>query len=156
MIGRNIICGKLGIGEIKEIVQLEEDGDRYYKVIFPEGKCINYFAVNNTKQYRVVSSKSILNKAITIFKNRFEQNEYSSVQEKITQQQKLLKEEDVLKLAKTLSILNNERELHSQIMKCFKAALKSFADEVMFVLNVGEEEVCSLLEITDKSLFITK
>lgn len=147
MIGENIICGKSGIGEIIDIAPLQEGGEEFYKVTFQKDKCTNYFSMTNQSNYRVISSKKLLNKAIETFKSKFDKVEYATTQERINTQKGLLKEDDVCKLAKTLSILNNETELHAQITKPFKDSLDSFIDEVMFVLDIKQAEAYSLLEM---------
>lgn len=147
MIGENIICGKSGIGEIIEIASLQEGGEEFYKVSFPKDKCVNYFSMTNQSNYRIVSTDEVVNKAVDIFKSKFDKGDYATIQEKINSQKELLKEDDICKLAKTLSILNDETELHPQITKPFKDSLSCFIDELAFVLNMKKTEVNSLLGI---------
>lgn len=149
IIGESIICSGLGIGQITDITHLTEGGEEFYKVNFPKDKCTNYFSIENKKNYRILSSKKTLSKAIETFKTSFEPAEYKTVQEKINTVKELLKEEDVVKLAKTLSQLNAEKELHVQINKSYKDTLDSFIDEISFVLEVKRSEAYSILSLKD-------
>lgn len=147
VVGQSIICNGIGIGEIIEVGPLHEGGEEFYKVAFPRDKCINYFSVNNSSKYRVLATKEIVLEAINVFKSHFDKIEYKSIQEKINNQKQMLKEEDIVKLAKTLSILNNEKELHTQITRPFKDSLNSFIDEIVFVLNIKLSEAYSILNM---------
>ncbi len=147
VIGQSIICSGVGIGEIIDVTPLHEGGDEFYKVTFPKDKCINYFSVKNKSNYRVLASKKIVNKAIDVFKSSFEKVKYKTTQERINTQKMMLKEEDIVKLAKTLSILNSEKTLHVQISKPFKDSLATFVDEVSFVLDIKHSDVYSVLNI---------
>lgn len=146
-IGESIICNGLGIGQITDITHLTEGGEEFYKVNFPKEKCINYFSINNKSNYRILSSKKVLGKAIETFNTKFKPAEYKTVQEKINTVKEQLKEEDIVVLAKTLSQLNSEKELHAQINKSFKDALESFIDEVSFVLEIKRSEAYSILNL---------
>lgn len=147
IIGKNIICGGAGIGEIIDIGPLNEGGDEFYKVSFPKEKCVNYFSIKNKSNCRILASEGELNDAINIFKTDFEKIQYQSVQEKINKQKEMLKVDNVADLARNLSILNCEKELHAQISKPFKESLNTFIDEIMFVLDLKHKEVCSILEV---------
>jgi len=146
-IGKNIICGRSGIGKIVEITSLHDGGEEFYKVTFPKDQCINYFSINNQNNYRILASEEIINKAIKIFKSKVEKVEYTTTQEKVNTQKEMLKEGDILKLAKTLSMLGDEKNLHVQVSKPFNNALDSFIDEIEFVLNIKRSEVYSKLKM---------
>jgi RNA polymerase-interacting CarD/CdnL/TRCF family regulator len=147
MIGKSIICGRVGIGEIIDTVTLHDDGEMFYKVIFPKDKCVNYFPVNNSTNYRILTSEKKMKKAISVFKTKFDPVEYKTTQEKVTSQKEMLKESDVVKLAKSLSILNDEKQLHALISKPFIDTLSTFIDEIAFVLNTKRSEAYSILGI---------
>ena len=147
IIGENIICGGRGIGEIIDITSLHENGEEFYKVAFPKDNCVNYFSINNKRNYRVLASKKEINKAVNKFKSQFDKVEYLTIQEKINTQKELLKEENIIKLEKTLSILSNEKELHAQVSKPFKDSLSSFIDEIAFVLDIKRSEANSMLNL---------
>ena len=145
MIGENIISGGRGIGEIVDITALQTNGEKFYKVSFPKDNCINYFSIKNKSNYRVLASKKVVSEAIDKFKSKFEKIKYATIQEKISTQKEMLKEEDIVKLARTLSMINREKELHAQISKPFKDSLGTFIDEVAFVLELKHTEVYSRL-----------
>lgn len=147
IIGENIICGGRGIGEIIDITSLHENGEEFYKVAFPKDNCVNYFSINNKSNYRVLASKKEINKAVNKFKSKFDKVEYLTIQEKINTQKELLKEGNIIKLAKTLSILSNEKELHAQVSKPFKDSLSSFIDEIAFVLDIKRPEAYLMLNL---------
>ncbi len=146
-IGKNIICYEAGIGEIVEVTTLQEGGDEYYKVVFPKQNCINYFSMTNQKNYRVLSEKKTIDKAVSIFKASHDDVEYKTTQERISLQKSALKEGDICTLAKSLSIMNSEKDLHPQVSKSFKSTLQSFVDEIKFVTGLKLAEVYSLLEM---------
>lgn len=147
IVGKNIICGNSGIGEIVDITSLHENGEEFYKVNFPKEKCINYVSISNQNDYRILASKEVINNAIKIFRSSYKQIEYSSTHERIQAQKERLKESDICKLAKTLSILNEEIEMHPQVNKSFQNTLKTFIGEVQFVLEVTQTEAYSILGI---------
>jgi RNA polymerase-interacting CarD/CdnL/TRCF family regulator len=146
-IGQNIISGTLGIGEIIDVSAMGSQGEKFYKVIFSQGKCVHYFSTKNQKNYRILATKEVITNAINIFKSKFKPVEYNSTQEKINIQKQSLKEYDVCKLAKNLSILNNQQDLHGQINKPFNNSLNSFIDEIKFVLDIKTAEAYSLLNL---------
>ncbi|MDD0851647.1 hypothetical protein HBN50_01015 [Halobacteriovorax sp. GB3] len=147
IVGQNIICGSIGIGKIIDVAPLQDGGEEFYKVTFPKEKCINYFSITNDSNYRVLSTKDDIEKAVKIFKSDFDEIEYSSTQERINSQKELLKESDVFKLAETLSLLSREKNLHAQISKPYKDSLRTFVEEVSFVLQVSKNETYKLLGI---------
>ena len=147
VIGQNIICGALGIGVIEEVTALQDGGEKFYKVTFPKQKCVNYISIKSQHNYRILSTEKVVNDAIDIFKSDFDIVEYGSIQEKIITQKDLLKGNDICKLAESLSTMNKEVDLHTEIQKSFKNSLNSFVEEIQFVLGVKESEVYSLLGI---------
>ena len=147
VVGQSIICNGIVIGEIIDVAPLHEGGEELYKVTFPKDKCINYFSIKNKSNYRVLASKKILNKAIKEFKSKLDSVDYKTTQEKINTQKEMLKEENIVKLARILSILNSEKELHAQISKPFKDSLSTFIDEIVFVLDIKRSEAYSMLGI---------
>jgi RNA polymerase-interacting CarD/CdnL/TRCF family regulator len=147
IVGQSVICNGMGIGEIVDIVPLSEGGEKFYKVSFAKDKCINYFSITNKSNYRVLASRKILIEAIKEFNSKFDEVEYKTTQEKINMQKEMLKEEDIVKLAKTLSILNSEKQLHAQISKAFKDSLSTFVDELAFVLEIKRTEAYSMLNL---------
>lgn len=146
-IGRNIISGGDGIGEIIDITSLTEGGDEFYKVHYPQKKCINYYSVNSSSGYRILANQSLIQKAIEKFKSTSEKRSYKSIQEKIVKEKELLKVDDILLLADTLSTLKDEKDLHVQLKKPFKDALTSFIDEIHFVLKMRKNDVYPLLNL---------
>ncbi|EQC47608.1 hypothetical protein [Bacteriovorax sp. Seq25_V] len=147
IIGKNIISSNVGIGEIVGITTLQDDGEEFYKVSFPKNKCINYFSVKNNTGYRVLATPKVINKAIIQFKTSFDHIEYATTQEKINMQKQMLKEVNVVKLAKSLSILNSEKTLHAQLSKPFNDSLSSFIDEIAFVLGVKHADAYLMLDL---------
>lgn len=156
IIGQNIICGGSGIGEIIDITSLDKGGEEFYKVNFPKDNCINYFSIKNKSSYRVLASKKVINKAINEFKSKFEKIEYATIQEKINNQKEMLREENIVKLAKNLSILNSEKEMHAQVSKPFKDSLSVFVDEIAFVLEIKRSEVYSMLSLKAPAIKVKK
>lgn len=148
LVGSKVITSESGIGEIVELTCLHDGGELFYKVIFDKNKCINYFSVENNSAYRVISSESVIKRAIDLFKTKFETINYTTVQEYINEQKQALKCSDICKLAVTLSNLNNEADIHPQVNKYFKSAMKSFLEEVKYVLNLSELEAQNLLCIS--------
>lgn len=144
-IGKNIICNRAGIGEIIDVAPLHNGGEEFYKVTFPKDKCTNYFSVDNKKNYRIVSSKELLTKAIAEFNSDYKKIVYKTTQEKINIQRELLKEGNIIKLAKSLSIMNMEKDLHAQVSKPYKESLNTFIEEIAFVLDISKTEAYSLL-----------
>ncbi len=147
IIGQNIICAGSGIGEIIGVTSLQEGGEEFYRVTFPAGKCVNYFSKSNTSNYRVLSSKKTINLAVKAFLGNVELIEYSSIHERINSQKEMLKENNIVKLAKILSLLDKEKDLHPQISKSFKDSLIMFIEEVAFVLNVSHSKLQTMLSL---------
>ena len=58
-----------------------------------------------------------------------------------------LKEMDICVLAKTLSLLNKDEDLHAQVSKPYKNSLKAFVEEIKFVSGLNKSEVYSLLDV---------
>ncbi len=152
VVGESIICNGHGIGEIVDVVNLQEGGELFYKVTFPKDRCINYFSIENKNKYRLLSSKKRINEAIKTFNMKNDSVEYKTIQEKITEQKRMLKEDGIVKLAKTLSLLNSEKELHPQISKIFKDSMSTFVDEIAFVLELKKSEVCSMLSLKESEI----
>jgi RNA polymerase-interacting CarD/CdnL/TRCF family regulator len=146
-IGKSIINLNSAIGEIVDVTALHQGGDEFFKVAFPDAKCINYFSLKNNKDYRVVADEKTMKKAIKIFKKSFDTVEYDSVQEKINTQKELLLENDICKLAKTLSIMNAEKDLHAQLSKSFNTALDTLVTEAKFVLDATTADIYSMLAL---------
>lgn len=151
MVGQNIIDGRSGIGEIIDVVELNEGGGDYYKVVFPKDRCTNYFPTKNSSSYRILSSEATMKKAIKVFNTKHDEIDYSTTQEKVVRQKEMLKETDIIKLAKYLSVINSEEEVHALIRKSFKDTLKTFVDELMFVMGLKRSEAHALLNIKDSS-----
>lgn len=145
VVGQSIVCYGIGIGEIVDVAPLYDGGEKFYKVSFPKDKCINYFSIKNKRNYRILASQKVLNKAILEFNSKFDKVKYKTIQEKIKTQKEMLKEEDIIKLAKTLSMLKNEKELPAQVSKPFKDSFNTFIDEIVFVLDVNRSEAYSML-----------
>jgi len=151
IIGQSIICAGMGIGEIVDITSLQEGGEDFYKVIFTKDKCINYFSVKNQNNFRIISTEAVVRDAINIFKSSFKKLKYDSIQQQIFTQKEMLKEDDLCKLAKALSILKGANERHAQINKPFNDSIKSFVDEIIFVLKTDQAEAYSLLGLSEPS-----
>lgn len=147
IVGHNIICAGSGIGEIIGVTSLQEGGEEFYRVTFPAGKCVNYFSKSNTSNYRVLSSRKTINLAMKAFLDNYERIEYFSVQERINSQKEMLKENNIIKLAKILSLLDKEKDLHPQISKSFKDSLSMFIEELAFVLNVSHNKLHAMLNL---------
>lgn len=137
-IGRFLISMDLGIGEI---IGIEEIGDNglFYKVEFPKTNATNFFSVSNVK-FRIVSDKKEIKEAIDVFNKEPEEKEFPSTQEKINFYKKSLKSNNVCELAKHLSSLNSETEVHAGINKSYKLALNSFVEEIEYVLKIENAE----------------
>ncbi|ATH07108.1 hypothetical protein BIY24_03890 [Halobacteriovorax marinus] len=147
VVGESVICSGNGIGKIIDVAPLHEGGEEFYKVSFPKDKCVNYFSVNNKSSYRILSSEVVIKKAIKIFNSKIDKVEYRTTQEKINTQREMLKEEDIVKLSRTLSMINSEKEIHAQISKPFKDSLNTFIEEIVFVLDIKKSEAYSILNL---------
>lgn len=145
-IGKYIICDGLGIGEIINITNLESKGD-FYRVSFPTSKAVNYFATGENKGYRFIESTANIESAIDDFKKKHKSHSFDTTQDKISYFKKNLKCANVTNMAKNLSILNSENEIHVSLRKIFKDSLESFIDEIIFVLSVSRAEACKMLGI---------
>ena len=147
LIGKNLISLDLGIGEIKSVLQLYENEDDFFQVSFNESNSINYFSTTSHHGFRLISSKKRINDAISIFKSKPESKNFTSVQDKLNFYKIILKSDDICELAKNISILHGEKDLHTQIKKYYEKALKSFVLEINFVLELKRGAAWELLEI---------
>jgi RNA polymerase-interacting CarD/CdnL/TRCF family regulator len=146
-IGKHIISGELGIGEITEVASMGDKGD-FYRVSFQKTDAINFFSVTNQNNYRMLESKENLEKAIKIFKKEHAPLEFDSTQAKITTLKKSLRTSGVMDLAHQLSSLNQEKEIHVSLKKIFENTLKSFVQEIEFVLDIKNIDAWNLLGLT--------
>ena len=143
-VGRYIISGSLGIGEITEITNMGDRGE-FFKVDFEKSDGSNFFSVETQNNYRFLATKDCLAEAIEIFKNDLGELEFSSSQEKINFFKKSLKGSSVRDLAKFLAYLNREDEVHTSLKKQFENTLDSFVKEIEFVLEIKNVEAWQLL-----------
>jgi len=143
-IGKFLIAGELGIGEIVEITEMGTNGD-FYRVAFEKSAATNFFSVKNQSNYRFLETKKNLEKAIGIFNEKHSPMEFSSAQEKVQFFKKELKTTNVLNLAKYLSSLNQAKDIHPSINKVFKSSLNSFVEEIEFVFEIKNIEAWRLL-----------
>ena len=143
-VGKFIISGKLGIGEIVEVAKMGEDGD-FYKVDFKKSAAINYYSTHKQINYRILESRENLEKAISIFKDVQELREFPSAQEKVQYYKKNLKSCKVSMLANHLSSLRGEGDIHPSLKKDFNEALQSFVQEIEFIFNIKNIEAWRLL-----------
>ena len=151
-IGKNIINNENGIGEIIEIVKMSGDED-FYRVSFKKSESINFFSVTNQKNYRMISSKSVIEEAIDLFINNNEEKSFKSIQEKINFYKKSLKSSDVKEIAKLLSWLNKEDEVHTGIKTQFDKTLKSFVLEISYVLEIKNIEAWKKLGLNKNNKY---
>lgn len=143
-LGQFIITSNMGIGEITEIVDMQDRGD-FYKVSFDKEKVTNFFSVEAKNNYRFIATKKNMKEAIDIFNGKPEKMDFSSSQEKINFFKKELLAGDVVEIAKYLNFLNNEEEVHTALKKLFEKTLDSFVKEIEFVLEIKNIEAWQML-----------
>ena len=143
-VGKYILVGELGLGLIKQTVDMGDRGN-FYQVEFDQSKSSNYYSVNNPVNYRFVDSKEKLEAAIAIFQQEQSINEFKSSRAKIEFYQKVLKTNDVIELARHLSALNSGEEVHPGLNKLFNSSLKSFVLEIEFVFQCKNIEAWRML-----------
>jgi|LUMW01.1.fsa_nt_gb RNA polymerase-interacting CarD/CdnL/TRCF family regulator len=149
-IGQYLITVNFGIGEISNIVEI--DDGQFFKVTFPQSNNINYFSINNSSTYRHLSDKTEILKAIETFKKKHQDTEFNSTQEKINFYKSTFKAQDIQTIAKHLSILNQEEEIHTSILKIFEKTLDSFVLEIQFVLGIKNEEAWELIGLSQEKI----
>ncbi|EQC48681.1 hypothetical protein M899_0999 [Bacteriovorax sp. BSW11_IV] len=146
-VGKYIISTDGDIGKIVDVVNLEPGAEDFFKVNFTKNNCINYFSMKNTKNYRILASKENVQKAIDIFNTRYEPIEYDSTHEKINAQKEALSETNICEIAKVLSMINQEKEVHPQVNKTYTIALGMFIDEIKFVTGKKLTDIYDLLKL---------
>lgn len=146
-IGTFIITNSLGIGQITEITQMGDRGD-FFKVLFENTKAINFLSVDSSAKYRFLSSQKDLKQAIKIHNTKSKRLDFDTNQDRINYFKKALKSNDISKVAKSLSELNSEKEVHTSLKTLLQTTIDSFVDEIKFVLGTTDEAAYGLLGIS--------
>lgn len=143
-LGDFIITRNNGIGEITEIVDMQDRGE-FFKVSFDKNQVTNFFSVDNMNNYRFLATKENINEAVKIFNRDPELMSFESNKDKINFFKKELQGCGVKNLAKYLSFLNSEDEIHTSLKSIFEKALDSFVKEIEFVLQIRNIDAWNLL-----------
>lgn len=143
-IGKYVINSENGIGEIVEVTKMSGD-EEFFRVMFKKSEAVNYFSTKVQKNYRMISSKDTIEEAIGVFNESHHEPDFKSVQESIVFYKKELKSSNIKELARILSLLNTQEEVHTGLKTLFEKTLKSFVREIDFVLDIKNIEAWSLL-----------
>ncbi len=146
LINKEIITFEAGIGKISGVEKLYGDED-FIQVVFESLKSTSYYSMNSEGKFRFIENKEVILKAIEIFKSAQELKVFQSVQDKINHYKSSLKNNNICNLAKSLSELKSEEDLHAQLKVVYSKVLDSFVLEIKHTLNIRLIDAWRLIEV---------
>lgn len=143
-LGRHIITNEMGIGVVKEIVDMGEQGN-FFRVLFDKASGTHFFSTTNTKNYRLIESKENLQDAITVFKENKLNKKFDTIKDMINFYKVALQANEVFVLAQALGNLNQQKEIHTSLKRQFNDSLSNFVKEIEFVYEIKNIEAWRML-----------